>query len=218
MNNLSLTQKFLLCSLKNVYKSSELKSCFITSVLSELVLEDYIELEGKNILKIKKELSNKPYLKPIYELISDNNPIKTNKVFDKFLFGFNSSKHFNHLHDLASESLVEDNFITSEEKKGLFLTSTRYEVANKEVLYDIIFEIQCLLHNEEDIDDKNALLIMLLLKGKVLKKYLPKEDVKLAKDFIKKSKDNDNLKFTMKMIDYIENTLAGIVAAGIPAY
>ena len=122
MQNLSLTQEYLLCVLRNKGKIStfdiEKGMCLTGACVLELLMDGVIAREEKDKLSIRTQLpDSRSYLRPVYSYIEQKQPVKFKKIMERNSVTF-TDQNINEIIDSVGKSLVEAGCAT-EERGGL---------------------------------------------------------------------------------------------------
>lgn len=88
MQELSITQKFMLCVMNDKGRISGLDTdkfvCLVASGLLELYYENFITLEKKKVHVIKGLPAEKFYLKPLYDFLDQPSPVKLERIVEEY--------------------------------------------------------------------------------------------------------------------------------------
>ena len=205
MNNLSITQKYFICSLNEKGKISQVSSeklvCFVAGALLELKLENCISIEGKNVTVIRELPCDLNYLKPLYNFINQKGTISLKRLFSTYNYLL-TDKRLNELIESVGDCLALNGVVEVKEK-GMFSSVKKY-IPKKQIINMIIAEFRGGILEDGEITDEIITLITLLDKSKILKTYFSKYELKEIKDKIAKITNTPDGKIVKEMIQYIE--------------
>jgi len=134
MNNITVTEKYALCMLKEVKKFNdlELATHLIVSMVVEMMLEGSIEIIDNNkkkkweiISDIKVRLNNKipknEYNRELYKIIEEFNKteISISQIIEKLCYSFSNKNYFAVIQALQ-EKMISNKLISLQKKKGIF--------------------------------------------------------------------------------------------------
>ncbi len=213
MKNISFTQEFFLCALKQqgsttLTNSTESSTCLLAAGLLELLMDSYISIDDKKKLYVNKELSSeKMYLTPIYELIKDNKPMKVESIAEKYAF---DSKRPDELFQSVGHSIVEDRYIVEESNQGLFKNKVRF-LPNESEVTKVIEKLRAEFLEEGIVSDEAIVLGALLNKSGLIKKYFSKYEMQKLNDRLKTIKESEAGALIKQMVDYIDAWIAIII-------
>ena len=214
MKNLSLTQQYLLCTLK---KNGKLPSfgiekvlCLSASGVLELLMDDVLAFDGKK-LTVKTSLpQDKEYLYPVYDAVKRKQPVKFETIVEYFSVSL-TDKHINELIDAVGESLLKADCV-QKEKGGLFGGKNLY-IPNEADVDIIVQSIRAELLEDGEISEDIVALTALLNKSGDLQKYFSAYEKKDLKKRLKEIKDNPQNEMIKKAADYIDSLFLLIVVA-----
>lgn len=216
MTHLSLTQTYFALTLgdkkkKTISINSRQGICFIASQILELLSDNTIALNSHHKLITTQALpSEKKYLVAIYDFIKKKEPVKVTTVTDYFTMGLK-----NRLHPIVEEtaqSLIASTHISYSTKRHLMGTTDFYEV-NATTLTALTKAINDTTENSDNWSDEEISLILLLDGGKLLKKYVSKDNHKRAKQQIKLYRNREERNIITTLISHYETSAVAVVAA-----
>ena len=92
MKDLSITQEYLICAVNSKGKisgfGSEKLICLIASGLLELQLEGCIKIDKKKVTVMNNLPEERLYLKPLYDFVNQQKPVKLEKVLEAYNYSF----------------------------------------------------------------------------------------------------------------------------------
>lgn len=216
MKDLSFTQEFFLCALKQkgsttLMNSMESSTCLLAGMLLELLLDGDIEIDEKKKVLIKQPLSSeKPYLASLYGFIQTNKPMKVETIAEKLAFDF---KKPDELFQLVGNSLAKDGYVTQESQKGLFKSKSRF-IPNENEVTKVIEKLRAEFLEEGQISDEVLVLGALLNKSGLIKRYFSQHEVQKLKERLKEVKQSEAGVLVKKMVDDIDTWMVIISTSG----
>ncbi len=212
MNDLSLTQEYLLCTLneKGKYSSMDVEKgvCLVAGSILELLMEGVLKLEKKKISTVAPLPAGKKYLSPVYDRIRQKEPVKVEAVMEYFSFSFSDKNLYALLGDIG-DTLAEAG--CAEKGEGGMLRKTSVYVPDAKAKDAVIQKIRAELLEDGELSEDIIALTVLLQKSGDLCRYFSayeKKDLKQRLKSIKKSSENQ---FVKQMVEYIENLFALVI-------
>ena len=207
MKDLSLTQKFFICTVNEKGNFSSYDqvpvACLIAAGVLEMYMAKCISIEKKRLSITDKLPESMGYLKSLYDMIEQETanrgkPVKAEKIVEKYTGAFTDS---------LAQSMDEDTRSLEKIGKGKYRPK-------REILFDVADNLRTeLLRN--DLPSKDAIVFADLLdRAGHLKEYLSKYEMKELKkrlNEIRKNKEESAVKKTIRQIDELVDTL---VSAG----
>lgn len=215
MKELSLTQQYLLCALKKDGKlpafGVEKTVCLSAAGVLELLMDQVLSYDGKK-LKVQAALpGTKEYLRPVYDVIVNKQPVKFQDVVEHFSLSF-SDKPLKELLDGLGESLVRMGCVRKEEKRGLLGGTTVYP-PEAEAVDAVVQTVRAQLLEGGAISEKIVALVALLNKSGDLQKYFAPEEKDALKKRLKEIKDNPQSVMVQQVVEYIDGLLLLLLVA-----
>ena len=215
MQELSLTQEYLLCVLRNKGKISsfdiEKGMCLTGACVLELLMDGIITREEKDKLSVRTSLPDrKSYLRPVYSYIEQKQPVKFRKIMERNSVTF-TDQNVNEMVDAVGKSLVDAGCAT-EEKGGLFGGKTIY-VPDEKALDHVIQNIRAELLEEGELSEDIIALTALLDKSGELSRYFSAYEKKTLEARLKEIKENPQVEALQKVIEDIENLFMLMIVA-----
>lgn len=215
MKNLSLTQEYLLCILRNKGKLStfaiEKGMCLTGACVLELLLDGVIEKSEKEALAVKTALpAEKSYLLPVYSYIEKKQPVKFRKIMERNSVTF-TDQNVNEMIDAVGKSLVAAGCAT-EERGGLFGGKTVY-VPDEKALDHVIQNIRAELLEEGELSEDIIVLTALLDKSGELSRYFSAYEKKRLKARLKEIRENPQATSLRKVMEDIDNLFLLLIVA-----
>lgn len=216
MKDLTISQKYLLCVLNEKGKLPALDTgievCILAGSLFDLMFSECVKIGEDKKIYIDGELNlNLNYLESLHTFIKDSKPMKVDKLASEYSFSF-SEKRKKQLFTDIGDSLV-DLGLATHEKGGLF-ANTDFYIPKKEYIDRIIESIRAELLEEGNVSDDMIVLVSLLEKSKVIKRYFSAYEKDRLKIRINEIKETDAHKVVKEMVDYIDGLIAVFVAIG----
>lgn len=214
MNELSLTQKYLLCVLNGKGRiptfGIEKNMCIAASSVVELLMDGIVELED-NKLTVKRNLPDeKRYLRSVFDFIEKRQPVKFERVVEDYSITF-TDKNSNELIGDVGESLVEAGY-AQKDKGGLFGRKDLY-VPDERAVDRVIQNIRAEILEEGEISEDIVALSVLLQKSGDLSKYFSAYEKKSLKKRLKEIKEHPVNKEVARVIDYVDTMLMMVIVA-----
>lgn len=211
MKDLSLTQKFFICTVNEKGNFSSYDqvpvACLIAAGVLEMYMGKCITIERKRLSIAEKLPESMRYLKSLYDMIEQETanrgkPVKTEKIVEKYTGAF-TDKKLRELTDSLVQSMDEDTRSLEKMGKGKYRPK-------RELLFDVADNLRTeLLRN--DLPSKDAIVFADLLdRAGHLKEYLSKYEMKELKKRlheIRKNKEESAVKKTIRQIDELVDTL-----------
>ena len=192
MKDLSLTQKYLICTVNEKGAlpgyNQKMVACLIVSGLLETQMAKCISISDKKITVCTELPEHMEYLTPLYNVINQGKPIKAEKAVETYTIAFTNKKLYE-LIDSLTKSLREAD-VVEPVKTGLLGNKDGY-AQKKEIVMGIIEKIRAELLEDGEISENVIALTALMDKAGNLKDYFSKYEQKELKgriEAIKKSK------------------------------
>ena len=214
MKDLSVAQEYMICTVngKGTLPSSNQKAvaCLIVSGLLDMQLAKCVSLNDKKVSVCAELPEHLAYLKPLYDVVNQDKPVKVEKVIETYTIAFTNKK----LYELANaimDSLKEAD-ILEPVKAGLLSNKESY-APKKEIITGIIEKIRAELLENGEISEDVIALTALMDKAGNLKDYFSKFEQKELKNKIEVIKKSEAGTLAKEMAQHIE---ALDIAAIIP--
>lgn len=210
MRDLTVIQEYMICALNGKGKISgfnvERVICFIASGLLEMKMENCIEIENKKVRVTGELPEHLMHLRPLYNVISSKTkPIKIEKILEDYYYTI-SDKNLTELMNSVGKSL-KDAGLAEETETGFFGKRKGY-VPTKQAIHYVIDMVRSELLEEGEVTENIAVLVILLERGKIIKKYFSDFEQKEMKGRIKEIVSSEDGRMVKEMIEYIENMMA----------
>lgn len=206
LNDLSVTEKYLLVSLNNKgYLPSlgiEINSCFVVSGILDMCFSESIVIGEKNRIKTVKPLPKRlDFLADMYEEIKRKGNYTIEKLTSEYVLSFTGKKFL--LYEKAvAESLHKKGVAELEIKKGVF--SEKVICVPKPNEKDkVIQEMRAEFLEEGEMTDDMILLGTLMYKSQQIKKYFSKYESDCLKKRLKEIKETREGELISKAVDYV---------------
>ena len=139
MKDLAITQEYLICAVNSKGKisgfSTEKLVCLIASGLLELQLEDCIKIDKKRVTVTNDLPDEKLYLKPLYDFVNQQKPVKLEKILAAYTYSF-TDKNLHELIDSIGASL-DDLGLVETTRTGIFGNKNAY-VPNANAVHYVV--------------------------------------------------------------------------------
>ncbi|MGI6006475.1 MAG: GOLPH3/VPS74 family protein [Ruminococcus sp.] len=214
MKDLSLTQKYLLCTLNRKGKVStfELEKimCIAASGVLELILDDIAVLKDKKVLIQKALPADKDYLRPVFAFIEKKQPVKFEKVIENFSITF-TDKNINELIGCIGDSLAKAGCV-KKERSGLFGGRDVY-LPDEKAVDGIIQCIRAEILEDGELSEDIVALTALLNKSGDLTRYFSAYEKKDLKKRLREIKENPMNREIQRAADCVEAMFLLLVVA-----
>lgn len=207
MRDVSVSEKFALFMLKEKYSFNylEFKIYFIGSVLIEMIMDGNLKIidninqknklfDSKYKVTLTTKAPNKEYSRVVYNYIKDlnKNEISLKDAIHYVLYGKYgfSDKKYRELVSLVKTSMISNNLINIDKKRGLFRTKDVILV-NEDKFSSLIEEIREEFIEKDSYNDKTILLVSLLNLVNCLKNVMNKYEKSEFKEKLAVIKDTD---------------------------
>ena len=200
MKNRSVTQSYLLCTLKERNRlasySAEKGMCLVAGSVLELLLDGVLAFDGKRLTAAAPLPPEKDYLAPVYGFVGEKQPVKPEKVIENFSLQF-TNRNLDALLERVGASL-EAAGCARREQGGLLGGTTVY-VPEPAALDAAVQEI--------------AALTLLLDRSGDLAKFFSAYEKKDLKKRLKALENDPQYALIKRVADYVEALLVMIVVA-----
>ena len=191
MNDVNITEKYTLCILKekkNLYRR-EVTPYLIVSMIVEMMLDENLEITDKDKVILNDKMPTANYNKKLYEIIKDmkKDKISLRIVLNSICFGF-STKNLKSIVNTLKDSMLEDELITIENKKG-FIGNKEVVKIDEDKFTNIIEEIKTEFLKKENLTEDSILLATLLNYTRLLKNIFNKYEKEELDNKLKEIKD-----------------------------
>lgn len=214
INDLSVTEKFLLVSLNSRGKlpvfGIEVSSCFAAAGVLDMCLSGCLAFGEKNRLKAVKPLpENLCFLRGMYEEIERKGNLTIEKITLDYVFSF-TGKKLSLYEKAAAESLEKNGAAELTVNKGIF--SDKVICIPKEDHKDrIIQEIRAEFLEDGNMTEEMVLLGALMYKSQQIKKYFSRYETDALKKRLKEIKKSREGELVSKAMDYVICVLAAAI-------
>jgi len=203
MKNITITQKYALCMLKEMKKlrNGELSPHLIVSMIIEMRIEGCLEIinnnEGKKFESLRRytvRLNNKQpvneYNRKLYRYIEEMNKeeIEIDSIIKSTCYGF-SDKKLKDITESLKKEMVANELISLQEKKGI-LGKKEVILIDNNKFTQTIEEVRTKVLAEEQLTEDMVLLISLLNATYFLKNIFIKYEKENLKKRLKELEDN----------------------------
>lgn len=214
MKDLSITQEYMICTVngKGTISSYNQKAvaCLVVSGLLEMELAKCISINDKKVSVCAELPEGMAYLKPLYNVINQDKPMKIAKVIEAYTVAFTNKKLYE-LEDALMASLQEAG-VVEPVKAGLLGNKDSYDIVT-----GIIEKIRAELLEDGEISEDVIALTALMDKVGNLKDYFSKYEQKELKNKMEAIKKSEAGTLAKEMIQHIEALdMAAIIPTIIP--
>lgn len=204
MKDLSITQEYLICAVNSKGKisgfGSEKLICLIASGLLELQLEDCIKIDKKRVTVMNNLPDEKLYLKPLYDFVNQQKPVKLEKILEAYNYSFKDRGY--ELVNTIGASL-KDLGLVGVTRTGIFGNKNAY-IPNANVVHYVVDMIRAEFLEDVEVTEDIASLIILLDKSKLLKTYFSEYEQKEIKKKLKEITNSDTGKSIKDIVNNVE--------------
>ena len=204
MKDLSITQEYLICAVNSKGKisgfGSEKLICLIASGLLELQLEDCIKIDKKRVTVTNNLPDEKLYLKPLYDFVNQQKPVKLEKILEAYNYSFKDRGY--ELVNTIGASL-KDLGLVEVTRTGVFGNKNAY-IPNANAVHYVVDMIRAEFLEDVEVTEDIASLIILLDKSKLLKTYFSEYEQKEIKKKLKEITNSDTGKSIKDMVNNVE--------------
>ena len=208
MNNLSLSQQYLLFTMNRQGKNSSLNyyvgMCLVMAGLLDLQKANVLELNNKEVILLSNELpEDLQYLDCLLEKITG---LKKKRI-EAIANAYGTTFFEKDIKQLVSQ--IRDSLIEAEEVSIKKISHSLAYIAKEETVAKLVFRLE----NMNPLDRDGLTLAILLKKSSILKKYIEKEKRKILEAKIREAKNEPVSKQTNTMIsqlDWLVGTMATI--------
>ena len=205
MKDLSITQEYMICTVngKGTIPSYNQKAvaCLIVSGLLEMELAKCISINDKKVSVCAELPAGLAYLRPLYNVINQDKPVKIAKVVEAFTIAF-TNKKLRELENALMTSLQEAG--VAEPVKAGILGNKDCCVPQKNIVTGVIEKIRAELLEDGEISEDVIILTALMAKAGNLKDYFSKYERKELKNRIEAIKKSEAGTLAKEMIQHIE--------------
>jgi hypothetical protein len=206
MKNLSITQEYYLCAVNAKGKIPMMK---FTAVHAAMFAGGILELLENGFIKRdddKKVITAKPptddfcYLKPIYDYIAAEKPMKLKSQLVSLSNYVNSSRQFDELFPAIGISLVKVGCADEITSQGLLNSKERY-APKPEAVDAVIKKIRAELLDDGTLTDETLCLTVLLEKSFIITDYFSKAESEKLKKRIDEVRTSDAYAVVKEIFD-----------------
>lgn len=209
MDNLSISQAYLLCALNSKGKlpvfGAEHQVCLVAGSILDLVLTGCVKVEDKN-LSVSAPFSGNGWLKGVYDDIGQKDSISLEKITALYSFQLSGRKVKDLINGIG-QSLADQGLADSPEKKSVYIP--RADAVDR-----VIQSIRAELLEEGEVSDETVALASLMEKSNMIKKYFSSYEKDTLKKRLKELKSTEFHRLVAEMVDYIVTMIAIISASG----
>ena len=204
MKDLSITQEYLICAVNSKGKisgfGSEKLICLIASGLLELQLEGCIKIDKKKVTVMNNLPEERLYLKPLYDFVNQQKPVKLEKVLEAYNYSF-KDRGYELVNSIGAS--LKDLDLVEVTCAGIFGNKNAY-IPNSNAVHYVVDMIRAEFLEDVEVTEDIASLIILLDKSKVLKTYFSEYEQKEIKKKLKEITNSDTGKSIKDMVNNVE--------------
>ena len=204
MKDLSITQEYLICAVNSKGKisgfGSEKLICLIASGLLELQLEGCIKIDKKKVTVMNNLPEERLYLKPLYDFVNQQKPVKLEKVLEAYNYSF-KDRGYELVNSIGAS--LKDLDLVEVTCAGIFGNKNAY-IPNSNAVHYVVDMIRAEFLEDVEVTEDIASLIILLDKSKLLKIYFSEYEQKEIKKKLKEITNSDTGKSIKDMVNNVE--------------
>lgn len=217
MNELSIAQEYLLCTLNEKGKlpalNTEVPVCLTAGAILELMVEGCIAIENKKAC-VKKPLPQKLfYLQTLYDYVAEK-PQTLSKIAEEYNFTF-LDKRLNTLLDDVGATLIQGGYAQSQQ--GGTFKKKDLVIPKKDAVEKVVQKIRAELLETGKMSEEVVALVCLLEKSGQIKRYFSAYEKKALKERLAEIKKDENNKVIGELVDTINDmmTVMIVIAATV---
>lgn len=212
MNDLSITQEYLLCSLSDKGRlpviGKEVSACILAGGLIELLVDGCIRIDEKKSVDVVGVLKDEQgYLRSLYDWIGQYAPVKIEKIAREYCVTL-TDKRLNELVTDIGNSLAGRACVTPE-KGGILAGKPRF-IPNPVEVDKVIQKIRAEMLESGEMTDETIALVSLLEESYQIKRYFSVYETDQLKARLKDIREAPSNQLVKQMVDYIDKMLAVI--------
>ena len=216
MKDLSITQEYLICAVNSKGKisgfGSEKLICLIASGLLELQLEDCIKIDKKRVTVTNNLPDEKLYLKPLYDFVNQQKPVKLEKILEAYNYSF-KDRGYELVNSIGAS--LKDLDLVEVTCAGIFGNKNAY-IPNSNAVHYVVDMIRAEFLEDVEVTEDIASLIILLDKSKLLKTYFSEYEQKEIKKKLKEITNSDtgkSIKDIVNTVEYMITMMSVLIVA-----
>lgn len=215
MENLSITQKYLLCILNERGRlpsfNETVSSTVFASALFDLILGGQIKIENQIIIPSDSKSEVLEHLKPLLEYIYSFKSISLSSFADKYTVP--STQNFQSLFTSIGDSLAAQGY-TQKSMGGLSGNQAHY-IPDKKTVNMIIEGIKTNFETQSTDFDESIIIVTLLEKSGCLKKCFSVKGESDIKKQLRELKSQSSNKHAKEIIDTINNIIITLTFSSV---
>ena len=216
MKDLSITQEYLICAVNSKGKisgfGSEKLICLIASGLLELQLEGCIKIDKKKVTVMNNLPEERLYLKPLYDFVNQQKPVKLEKVLEAYNYSF-KDRGYELVNSIGAS--LKDLDLVEVTCAGIFGNKNAY-IPNSNAVHYVVDMISAEFLEDVEVTEDIASLIILLDKSKLLKIYFSEYEQKEIKKKLKEITNSDtgkSIKDIVNTVEYMITMMSVLIVA-----
>lgn len=216
MKDLSITKEYLICAVNSKGKisgfGSEKLICLIASGLLELQLEGCIKIDKKKVTVMNNLPEERLYLKPLYDFVNQQKPVKLEKVLEAYNYSF-KDRGYELVNSIGAS--LKDLDLVEVTCAGIFGNKNAY-IPNSNAVHYVVDMIRAEFLEDVEVTEDIASLIILLDKSKLLKIYFSEYEQKEIKKKLKEITNSDtgkSIKDIVNTVEYMITMMSVLIVA-----
>ena len=216
MKDLSITQEYLICAVNSKGKisgfGSEKLICLIASGLLELQLEGCIKIDKKKVTVTNNLPEERLYLKPLYDFVNQQKPVKLEKVLEAYNYSF-KDRGYELVNSIGAS--LKDLDLVEVTCAGIFGNKNAC-IPNSNAVHYVVDMIRAEFLEDVEVTEDIASLIILLDKSKLLKIYFSEYEQKEIKKKLKEITNSDtgkSIKDIVNTVEYMITMMSVLIVA-----
>ena len=215
MNDLSITQSYLLCAVNDKGllpgMRPERGACFLAAGLLELRLAGCLTLEKRKVSLCAPLPAELGYLRALYDRIAQKQPVKVDSLVERYLFSF-SDRELRELLDPVGDALVALGL--AEVRPAGLLGNQRGYVPTARGIPAVIEPLRAELLEDGPVTEEAAMLTILLEKGECLKPYFSRYEQDALRARLRQFAATPEGALVKEMVGYLELLIGICSSAG----
>ncbi|MCL2151772.1 MAG: hypothetical protein FWH57_02255 [Oscillospiraceae bacterium] len=206
MKTLSYTQEYFLCAVNSMMKAhfawnSAFPACLVVGGIKELLDNEYIVSVGNgDLVACKKWDEGLAYLKPLFQTIMTLRRYSDDKgIVGVFASTLNSSR-YDDLFDAVGDSLVQSRYAEVASEFGTSKKKMKYQ-PKAEAVKSVIDRFRAELARDGTLPEETICLLALLDKSSLIRDYIGKSEMEIARRRIEETKNSDIYAFADAVIN-----------------
>ena len=186
--------------------------CLIASGLLELQLEGCIKIDKKKVTVMNNLPEERLYLKPLYDFVNQQKPVKLEKVLEAYNYSF-KDRGYELVNSIGAS--LKDLDLVEVTCAGIFGNKNAY-IPNSNAVHYVVDMIRAEFLEDVEVTEDIASLIILLDKSKLLKIYFSEYEQKEIKKKLKEITNSDtgkSIKDIVNTVEYMITMMSVLIVA-----